>query len=993
MSTNVLNRRSRRYGACVIPVLLACPLFANNLSLQISSETAPAGGWAQIKIYSATPELVAAGRVLMKFDPAVFGSVAGAAVFSAQGDAVGVATVDGQSLDVTFSSKAGGIGQLPHLPVLTVTVAMLASVPVGTVSPITLDASRGGWLDAQNNNYSVTSAPGSVTVGGNLSVRDVTPAGTLVRIRGTGFSSATTASIDGVSIANVQFPAPGELNLTFGGPNELAGKRLVLRNQDGDQVEQFCTTSSVPDQAPANVANLQPLLSTQTWTGAGVQFTMRGGSIALQNPNAAAADVILQSQNSFSLEDNQTTVNVPAGALVIYSNGGGEETGFLAFSSLPMRMLGLGYPPPNGGIYPAAPFPALPPAKQLAASPTAVSFQWQTGTAVPVPVTVSLSAALTNSLRSFSFRVTAPTPFSVTSTRTVSPATLTVSVNPTALREGTYTGDLIVTPDGPNAIPTTIPLSLTVSPAALLSTNPQTVTFNGPGDSSVNLTVQSNGNPVAFAAAASDGAGPHWLTVTPSNGTTPGRLTVSASSANLSLGKYTGQILITGPNNSITVPVQFSVSNSNLFTFSPPSVTFSLRTVSDPPPAQTVLVYGPSSGAAFSASTTSGGPWLRAAITSGHLGAVITVNPAGLKAGTYTGSVTMTSPYSPFPADIPVTLVIWDTEPVLTVTPSSVTYIVSVGDNVNTSTPPVVHVDSGGVPMNFTASPMPGVFATPATIPAPVGPSGTLGTFEYDLTIIAGTQTVVVPVTTIVTTSAQVPPFIGSVVNAASQTSGSVAPGEILTIFGFGAGPSNTAGFTLDPSGKVANSLNGAQVLFDGRPASMIYGSATQANVIVPYEIAGQATTTVTLKFGALTSGAWAIPVQATAPGIFALASSGIGPAAVLNQDNSVNDPAHPAARGSIIQIYATGEGQTAPPGVTGAVTGSDLKTPLLPVKVAIGGQDALVQFAGSAGNAVAGLFQVNAVVPHAVTPGTAVPITISVGGVASQSGVTIAVQ
>ena len=992
MSTNVLNRRSRRYGACVIPVLLACPLFANNLSLQISSETAPAGGWAQIKIYSATPQLVTAGRVLMKFDPTVFGSVAGVAVFSAQGDAVGVATVNGQSLDVTFSSKAGGIGQLPHLPVLTVTVAILASAPVGTVSPITLDASRGGWLDAQNNNYSVTSAPGSVTVGGNLSVRDVTPAGTLVRIRGTGFSSATTASIDGVSIANVQFPAPGELDLTLGGPNELAGKRLVLRNQDGDQVEQFCTTSSVPDQAPANVANLQPLLSTQTWTGAGVQFTMRGGSIALQNPNAAAADVILQSQNSFSLEDNQTTVNVPAGALVIYSNGGGEETGFLAFSSLPMRMLGLGYPPPNGGIYPAAPFPALPPAKQLAASPTAVSFQWQTGTAVPVPVTVSLSAALTNGFRSFSFRVTAPTPFSVTSTRTVSPATLTVSVNPTALREGTYTGDLIVTPDGPNAIPTTIPLSLTVSPAALLSTNPQTVTFNGPGDSSVNLTVQSNGNPVAFAAAASDGAGPHWLTVTPSNGTTPGRLTVSASSANLSLGKYTGQILITGPNNSITVPVQFSVSNSNLFTFSPPSVTFSLRTVSDPPPAQTVLVYGPSSGAAFSASTTSGGPWLRAAITSGQLGAVITVNPAGLKAGTYTGSVTMTSPYSPFPADIPVTLVIWDKEPVLTVTPSSVTYTVAVGDNANTSTPPVVHVDSGGVPMNFTASTMPGVFATPATIPAPVGPSGTLGTSEYDITIVGGSQKVIVPVTTIVTTSAQVPPFMGSVVNAASQTAGSVAPGEILTIFGFGAGPSNTAGFTLDPSGKVANSLNGAQVLFDGRPAPMIYGSATQANVIVPYELAQQRDTMISLV-GTARSAVWTVPVAAATPGIFTLASSGIGPAAVLNQDNSVNDPAHPAARGSIIQVYATGEGQTAPPGVTGAVTGSDLKTPLLPVKVAIGGQDALVQFAGSAGNAVAGLFQVNAVVPQAVTPGTAVPITISVGGVASQSGVTIAVQ
>jgi uncharacterized protein (TIGR03437 family) len=163
--------------------------------------------------------------------------------------------------------------------------------------------------------------------------------------------------------------------------------------------------------------------------------------------------------------------------------------------------------------------------------------------------------------------------------------------------------------------------------------------------------------------------------------------------------------------------------------------------------------------------------------------------------------------------------------------------------------------------------------------------------------------------------------------------------------------------------------------------------------VIVPYEIATRPTTTISLQFGGITSEAWTLPVAASAPGIFTVASSGLGPAAVLNQDNSVNSAANPAPRGSIIQIYATGEGQTSPPGVTGSVTGSDLKTPVQNVKVTIGGQDAMVQYAGSAGNAVAGLFQVNAVIPQAVVPGATLPISISVGGVPSQSGVTIAVQ
>src|SRR5260370_39466530 len=108
-----------RRCACVIPTqlvlsLLTGPLSAGNLALQISSETAPAGGWAQIKIYAATPQLVATGRIVMKFDPAVFGSIAGVAVFSAQGDAEGLATVSGQSLDVSISSTPGGIGQLRH---------------------------------------------------------------------------------------------------------------------------------------------------------------------------------------------------------------------------------------------------------------------------------------------------------------------------------------------------------------------------------------------------------------------------------------------------------------------------------------------------------------------------------------------------------------------------------------------------------------------------------------------------------------------------------------------------------------------------------------------------------------------------------------------------------------------------------------------------------------------------------------------------------------
>jgi uncharacterized protein (TIGR03437 family) len=197
----------------------------------------------------------------------------------------------------------------------------------------------------------------------------------------------------------------------------------------------------------------------------------------------------------------------------------------------------------------------------------------------------------------------------------------------------------------------------------------------------------------------------------------------------------------------------------------------------------------------------------------------------------------------------------------------------------------------------------------------------------------------------------------------------------------------------VDASGKVVTSLQGAMVLFDGKPAPLIYGSATQLNVMVPYEIASETSTTISLNYAGVASTAWAVPVAPSAPGIFTLAGDGVGPGAVLNQDNSVNSAANPAARGSIVSIYGTGEGQTSPAGVTGSVTGSAVKMPVLPVTVTIGGITGPPQYAGSAPDSIAGLLQVNAVVPQGVATGSSVPITLNIGGSQSQAGVTIAVK
>jgi len=265
------------------------------------------------------------------------------------------------------------------------------------------------------------------------------------------------------------------------------------------------------------------------------------------------------------------------------------------------------------------------------------------------------------------------------------------------------------------------------------------------------------------------------------------------------------------------------------------------------------------------------------------------------------------------------------------------------------------------------------------------------GEYHGSIQITAPGTTITVPVTVLVTPI--VPPVIGAIVNAASQIQGAVAPGEIVSIYGFAVGPPSTLGFTLDPSGTVATNYNGTQILFDGNPAPLLYSSPFQTNLIVPYEIADRKSTTIEVVYNGARSAAWGVPVAPSAPAIFTIDPAGQGSAAVLNQDSSANSPTNPATLGSVIQIYATGAGLTSPPGVTGAITQGSLERPILPVAVTIGGVDAKVVYAGSAPGSVSGLFQVNAVVPPRVTPGENVPIVLTVGSARSQEGVTVAVQ
>jgi uncharacterized protein (TIGR03437 family) len=231
-----------------------------------------------------------------------------------------------------------------------------------------------------------------------------------------------------------------------------------------------------------------------------------------------------------------------------------------------------------------------------------------------------------------------------------------------------------------------------------------------------------------------------------------------------------------------------------------------------------------------------------------------------------------------------------------------------------------------------------------------------------------------------------------SISNNASFAGGSVAPGELIAIFGANLGPNTAQGLQV-VNEAVTTNLGGVQVLFDGNPAPMVVAYSGQLGAIVPFEIKVDSTTTMQVLFGGVASAPMVVPTTAAAPAIFTADSSGKGQGAILNQDYSYNSSSNPAAAGSAVMLYLTGAGSMTPAAVDGSVNPnpSALAQTTLPVTAQIGGAPASVLYAGSAVGLVSGVIQVNLLVPNGLSTGSQ-PITLQVGGIAVPAGVTVAV-
>ncbi|MEK7992207.1 MAG: IPT/TIG domain-containing protein [Planctomycetota bacterium] len=449
----------------------------------------------------------------------------------------------------------------------------------------------------------------------------------------------------------------------------------------------------------------------------------------------------------------------------------------------------------------------------------------------------------------------------------------------------------------------------------------------------------------------------------------------------------------------------------------PTWLSYTVAQGGDAPAARNIAVTSGGNPLSFTVSiSTNPSGWLAVSPLAGSTAAVLTVrvNPAGLLPGDYVGIITITAPAARnSPANVRVNLTVTRAPLTVSVNPTSLTFNYRVGG----PAPPAQTVSLNGNRSSLTfnyrslsalgvsVSPRSGTLPATLTVsfsPAPRLLAGTYNeTLSFEVTwspdpgefpsYVVARLLVAVNVSS--ADPSDLPPTVTAVVNAASFLAGPVAPGEVVTLFGSRMGPLSLATLRLNTAGLVDNVLSDTRVLFDGVPAPLIYTSASQVSATVPYGVAGRSSTSVEVEYRGKRSSPLRVPVSRCAPAIFTLSASGKGQGAVLNQNVTVNSLQNPADIGSIVALYATGEGQTIPAGVDGKVAaGQPLAKPVLPVEVRIDGISCEVLYGGAAPGLVAGVLQVNARVPNGVGAGE-VPLFLRVGEEYSPPGVTLAVS
>lgn len=875
------------------------------------------------------------------------------------------------------------------------------SLSYGT--PPTVIAIAGGTVMATSNAPSITASPGSLSF--------TAQAGTAPPSQQVSLSAATTVPFTAQANDSWVVVSPTSAETGAGGTLTVSLNAATMPTTPGLHTSGITITSN----SAANSGFVIPVSVTITSgntlapSPSSLAFIFQAGG----TPPAAQSVSVGSSGASQSFTASASTSS--GGSWLSVTPNGATTLATLSVSVNPAGLAAGTYSgaialtPSSGTVVRIPVGLTVTASANLTALPTSLTFTSAVGGSAPTQVVAIGSKGAATSFNASASTNSGGSWLSVTPSGGTTPMNLSVSVNPAGLAAGSYTGSVTVSPGG-GATPLIVTVTLTVSATLSLSVTPTALSFNallgtaGPGAQSLNI----GGSGLAFTTVASSTSGGAWFSVSAASGTSPLALTVSVNLAGLAAGSYAGTITVTptAGGAALTVPVTLNVAAAPALITGKSALAFAYEVGATAPASRTVPLGSSGSAVAVNASgfTNLGGAWLTASpstvATPGSL--VVSANPSGLSPGIYTGAISLSAQdASSGSSSIAVVLSV-STGTAIAAAPNVLTFTAQTGGI--SPAPQTVDLASTGSAINLAASAAvtsggnwlsvsPASGSAPGSLAVSANSAGfAAGTYSGTISLAyGGASPLVIPVTLTVNPPA---PTIQAVTDAASLAAGSLAPFSLFTIWGGNLGPATATPLQLGSSG-IATTLASTQVLVNGIPAPLLMVSANQINAVIPGSIAVGATANVQVIHQGIKSSLFSVQITNAAPALFTAHASGTGQGAILNEDSTANSSANPAEPGSIVVIFLDGAGLTTPLQADGSITTTvfdEIPKLNLPVSVQIGGVTADVSYSGPAPGALAGLTQVNARVPASTSSGAA-PVTVMVGTVASQAGVTVAVK
>jgi uncharacterized protein (TIGR03437 family) len=291
-------------------------------------------------------------------------------------------------------------------------------------------------------------------------------------------------------------------------------------------------------------------------------------------------------------------------------------------------------------------------------APSSLTFSAVSGGSSPAAQSIALSPSVTG----ISFTAASDSPWlSVSPAAGAMPVSLQVSVDPSQLNAGTYSGNITITAPDTGATPVSVAVSLTLDNGAppQLSVGTTTLvlaslTGGAPISQQVQI-VNSGGGTLTFMATATTASGGGWLSLSTAVGTaTPGlpaSLTVTANPGSLSAGTYSGTVSITDGQSTFNISVSLLITDPKRFILlSQSGLTFTAVAQAGTPLPQSFGVLNTGQGSmdwSASATTLSGGSWLSISPTSGTVqrpfldvsNVDVSIDQTGLDPGEYYGRI------------------------------------------------------------------------------------------------------------------------------------------------------------------------------------------------------------------------------------------------------------------------------------------------------------------------------------------------------------------